>query len=83
MKTVLLLMAQYEAATVPLEDICQQYFGCARHTAIQKAKAGTLPVPAFQMGASQKSTWVVHISDLAALIDKQRQQANDEWLGAA
>jgi len=83
MKTALLLMAQYEKTAIPLEDICQEYFSCSRHTAIQKAKASTLPVPAFQMGISQKSPWFVHVDDLAKLIDKRRGEAKEEWEKAA
>ena len=83
MKTALLLMAQYEKTTIPLEDVCEEYFACARHTAIQKAKASTLPIPAFKVGAGQKAPWFVHVSDLAELIDKQRQEAKEEWNKAA
>jgi hypothetical protein len=79
MKTALLLMAQYENPTILLEDICETYFACSRHTAIQKAKACTLPVVAFQIGSGQKAPWFVHVTDLARLIDKQRSEAKDEW----
>ena len=83
MNTALLLMAQFEKTTVLLEEICEDYFGCARHTAIQKAKAGTLPVPAFKIGTGQKAPWFVHVNDLAVLIDKQRERAKQEWIGKA
>lgn len=83
MNTAMLLMAQYEKTTILLEEICEEYFGCSRHTAIQKAKASTLPVPAFQVGSGQKAPWFVHVTDLAALIDKQREEARDEWNKAA
>ncbi|GGA80560.1 hypothetical protein GCM10011369_23110 [Neiella marina] len=83
MKTALLLMAQYEKTTIPLEDICEEYFACSRHTAIQKAKASTLPVPAFQVGKGNKAPWFVHVDDLAQLIDKQRSEAKSEWGNAA
>lgn len=83
MKTAMLLMAQYEKTTLALEDICETYFACARHTALQRAKAGTLPVPAFQLGNSQKSPWFVHIDDLAKLIDQQRAEAKKDWVHAA
>lgn len=78
MNTALMLMAQYEQTTLKLEDICKDYFGCSRHTAIQKAKACTLPVPAFQLGDSNKHTWFVHVKDLADLIDKRRAEAAEE-----
>ena len=82
MKTSLLLMAQFEKPVVKLEDICEEYFSCKRHTAISKAKAGTLPVPAFRCG-SNKGVWMVHITDLAIMIDKQREEAKKDWLGVA
>jgi hypothetical protein len=81
MKTSLLLMAQFEKPVVPLEQICKEYFSCSRHTAFVKAKAGTLPVPAFRCG-SNKGTWMIHISDLAVMIDSQREQARKDWVGA-
>ncbi|EGG92990.1 hypothetical protein IMCC1989_1943 [gamma proteobacterium IMCC1989] len=83
MKTEFLLMAQFEKAVVPLEDICAEYFGCARHTAKQKAKAGTLPVPAFQCSTSQKAPWMVHVVDLAKWVDKQRELAKEDWVGSS
>ena len=83
MKTVFMLLAQYEKPIVKLEDICEEYFSCSRHTAFQKAKAGTLPVPAFRCGDSNKATWLVHITDLAALIDKHRAAAKTDWIGDA
>jgi hypothetical protein len=82
MKTEFLLLAQFEKPVVALEDICEEYFACKRHTAIQKAKAGTLDVNAFQLGESNKSPWMVHISDLAAMIDKRRDKAKRDWIGA-
>jgi len=83
MKTSLLLMAQYEKTAIPLEEICETYFACSRHTAIQKAKSASLPIPAFQVGTGQKSPWFVHVDDLAKLIDKQRLEARAEWDKAA
>ncbi|MEH6630198.1 MAG: pyocin activator PrtN family protein [Halopseudomonas aestusnigri] len=81
MKTSFYLLAQFEKPIIPLEDISEEYFGCSRSTAIQKAKSGTLPVPAFQCGQSQKSTWMVHINDLATMIDQQREAAKEDWVG--
>ena len=78
MNTQLLLLAQYEKAIIPLENICEEVFGCARHTAITKAKSGNLPIPAFQLNDSQKSTWMIHINDLAKLIDEKRLEASKD-----
>lgn len=79
MKTIMLLMAQYEKPMIPLKEICADYFGMAPVTAAQRATAGNLPVPAMRMGKSQKCPWFVHIHDLAQFIDDQRAQAVEEW----
>ena len=79
MKTIMLLMAQYEKPMIPLKEICGEYFGMAPVTAAQRAIAGTLPVPALRLGKSQKCPWFIHINDLAQFIDDQRDQAVDEW----
>ena len=80
-KTEMLLLVRYESPTIPLENICAEYFGCTKGTAKLKAKAGTLPVPAFRLGPSQKLPWMVKISDLAAFIDKTYEEAKREWVG--
>lgn len=49
-KTEMLLFVKYETPTIPLEVICEEYFGCAKGTAKLKAKAGSLPIPAFGWG---------------------------------
>jgi len=72
-------MAQYEKTTILLEEICVEYFGCSRHTAIQKAKAASLPVPAFQVGSGQKAPWFIHVTDLAELIDQKRKEAKEDF----
>jgi hypothetical protein len=81
MNTRFLLLAEYEKATIPLKEVCEKYFNCSERTAINKAKAGTLEVPAFQVG-SQKTEWLVHIDDLAEMIDNRRAAAKKEWLGS-
>ncbi|MBO2658104.1 pyocin activator PrtN family protein [Shewanella algae] len=83
MNTVFLLMAEYSAAIVPLESICEKYFGMSPTTAAKKAKAGLLPVPAFRGGESQKATWLVNLTDLAAYLDKKRAAAAADQVEAA
>lgn len=80
-KTEMLLLVKYESPTIPLDRICDEYFGCARGTAKQRAKAGTLPVPAFRLGTSQKLPWMIKVSDLANFIDKTYEEAKREWAG--
>ncbi|MDE9535682.1 pyocin activator PrtN family protein, partial [Xenorhabdus bovienii] len=39
---------------------------------------GKLNIPTYKLNDSQKSPRVVHVNDLAAYIDKQREQASKE-----
>ncbi|KOF04167.1 pyocin activator protein PrtN, phage related protein [Roseivirga seohaensis subsp. aquiponti] len=80
-KTELMLLMKYESPIVPLEKICEAYFGCSKNTAKQKAKSGTLPVPAFRLGKSQKLPWMINIQDLASFIEKNSSEAKREWVG--
>ena len=82
-KTEILLLMTYETPIIPLDKICQEYFGCSKGTAKQRAKAGTLPVVAFRLGLSQKLPWMVSAEDLAKFIEQQRSQAHQEWVGAS
>ncbi|WP_419797286.1 MAG: pyocin activator PrtN family protein [Terasakiella sp.] len=81
MNTAYLLLARFEKPTVHLTDICEEFFGCAKKTAMEKAKAGTLPVPAFRLEDNKRAPWLININDLASLIDRQREQAQREWTG--
>ncbi|MDE9545442.1 pyocin activator PrtN family protein [Xenorhabdus bovienii] len=78
MNTTLLLMAEFEAAAIPLSYIAERYLGMKPSTAEQKAALGQLPLPTFRCNNSQKSPRMVHISDLAELIDKKRKESKDE-----
>jgi hypothetical protein len=79
MNTTFLLLSCFGKVAVPLSEICEEYFGCSIRTAASKAKAGTLPVPAFQASQSQKSPWLVNVADLAKLLDKHRSIAEADW----
>jgi len=81
-KTEILLLMQFESPTIPLEEICELYLSLSKATAKQRAKAGTLPVPAFRLGESQKAPWLIHAQDLASFIDQKRAEAKREWVGA-
>lgn len=72
MQTVFMLLAQYEKPIVPLKEICGDYFGLSYQTARQRANAGILPIPVFR--TSQKSDYLVHLTDLANYIDQQREK---------
>ena len=72
MNQAFLLMAQFGKAVVRLDDICVEYLGMSKATAITKAKAGTLQIPAYRATQSNKSPWLVNVSDLAECFEKSR-----------
>lgn len=80
MNTAFLLMAQYNGmAIIPLERVCADYFS---HLTPEKMKmkvaAGQIDLPLVCMESSQKSARGVHLSDLAAYLDAQRNKAKTE-----
>lgn len=79
MNTLFLLAAQYNKTLIPLDEICDTYFGMDRKSAYQAAAANSLPVPVMRMRDSQKCPWVVHIGELATLIDNRMALARTEW----
>lgn len=78
MKTVFLLMAEFETPNIPLEDIRERYFGLSKEEASKKAKQHSLPVPAFRMGG-QRSPWFVHVEELAKYIDELNAKQREIW----
>ena len=68
------LLAEFEEANVPLEKVAPKYFGLSYAEARRRAPAQLLPVRAFRLGG-QKSPWLISLSDLAELIDRQRAKA--------
>lgn len=79
MSTVFLLMAEFGQADVPLEVVAQRYLGLSEKEAKQRAAARMLPIPAYRGSSSQKSPWLVRVTDLADYLDKQREEARKEW----
>lgn len=80
MNTAFLLMAQYNGrAVIPVEDVCRDYF---QHLSVEKfiRKTGTgeIRLPLVRMEASQKAAKGVHLTDLAAYLDKRREAALKE-----
>ncbi len=81
MNTAFLLMAQYEGrAIVTIEEVCRDYF---RHLTpekfIRKVDAGDIEIPMVRMEQSQKAGKGIHLTDLAAYLDKQRDKALEEY----
>lgn len=80
MNTALLLAAAFDGRpAVPLEEICEQYFGLSKEKANAKASVNELPVPTFRAAESQKAPRLVHVDDLAKLLDAMRAKATQDW----
>lgn len=80
MQTAFLLLAQYDGqAVIPLDVVCRDWF---RHLTpsklIHKTTHGEIALPIIRMETSQKAAKGVHINDLAAYIDRQREAALKE-----
>lgn len=80
MKTVFLLMAQYDAqAVIPIASVCRDYFApLSVPTLLRKIAAGEIRLPLLRMESSQKGAKGVHLEDLAAYIDLRRAAALKE-----
>ena len=79
MNTEFALMAVFDGPTVSLDRICVDYLGLSRQEAMRQAAQGELPLPVFRLNKSQKAPYVIHVGDLAKLIDKAREQAEETW----
>lgn len=67
------------SVTVPLVDVCEDYFGLAPRAAMAAAALNKLPVPTFRLRESQKSPLMVHVRDLAEHIENMRDRATEHW----
>lgn len=80
MKTIWLLMAEFESPVLKLEDVAPKYFSINDPAKYKRmANHNELPISFFRASKSQKGTWLCHIEDLANLIDTNRKAANDEF----
>lgn len=75
MNTAMMLMAQYGCAVVPADAVAKDYFDMTAERFARKVAAGEIRLPLVRMTDSKKSARGVHIADLAAYIDRARQQA--------
>ncbi|GFE87811.1 pyocin activator PrtN family protein [Steroidobacter agaridevorans] len=69
------LLAEFGEANIPLQKVAPKYFGLSEDEARRRAPTGLLPCRVFRLG-SQKAPWLVSATDLAELIDKQRDRAS-------
>lgn len=72
------LMAEFGTGDIPLNAVCEKYFGLSESKAGSKARHQQLPVPVYR-GGSQKSMWLINTADLATYIDKERSKAKHDW----
>lgn len=80
MNTTFLLMAKYDAVPViPIDVVCRDFFApLTLPILLRKISAGDIPLPLVRMEASQKGAKGVHLTDLAAYIDKRTAAARKE-----
>lgn len=78
MNTTFLLMAEFGGADAPLREVASKYLGISGPEADRRANRQALPFPAYRAG-SQKSPWMVRITDLAAFLDAERDRARADW----
>jgi len=60
---------------VALDSICEKYFNVTVKGARRKAALGTLPIPAFRLGASRRGPLFVRRDDLDTLIEKRSSES--------
>jgi len=80
MNTLFLLMAQYNGrAVIPLAEVCADYMNLTVEKFKLKQFSGEIDIPVVRLGAqSQKAGLGIHLNDLAAYIDRQREKATLE-----
>jgi hypothetical protein len=75
MNTYFGLLAEFGEANISLEKVAPKYFGLSYEEARRRAPSKLLPCRVYRLGG-QKSPWLVNVSDLAELIDRQRVKAS-------
>lgn len=81
MRTLLLLMAQYDGMpVVPLDKVCRDFFShLTTAQLVRKCSTGDIALPVVRMDpSSQKTAKGIHITDLADYIDRCRAAASKE-----
>lgn len=74
MKTLFLLMAQYDGQVIiPLERICSDFTHFTPETLKRKVSAGAIDLPVVALEQSQKSARGAHVDDLADYLDARHR----------
>lgn len=76
--TLFLLMAEFGQTDIPLETVAAKYLALDSVRAKRDAAAQRLPFPVYRAG-SQKSPWLVRVTDLADYLDRERNEAARDW----
>ncbi|AGB11006.1 TPA: pyocin activator PrtN family protein [Vibrio parahaemolyticus] len=85
MNTQYALHAVFGTPIIKLSEVSEQFFGMKYATAKAKVNAKEFPIPAFrlheetQTNQGTKMPLFVSVDDLAAYIDKKREEAKSEW----
>ena len=69
------LLAEFGTSEIPLELICEKYFGCELPRARARGARKALPVTAYRPVNSQKSGYLVSAAELAEHLDRQKEKA--------
>jgi len=72
------LLAEFGTAEIPLDQICDKYFGLSEKEAYNRASLNKLPISTYRAG-SQKSKRLVSAAELAELLDSRKHKAQLEW----
>ena len=68
------LLMEFEHTMIPLSAIAEPYLGLNEERARFLAKRDQLPLPVIRLGG-KRSPWMLHLADLATLIDHRRRAA--------
>ena len=79
--TFFALMAEFQAAHIPITEVGKKYFGYSEAEAKRAATLNKYPFPVFRAG-SNKSQWIVNTSDLAEYLDECRDKAVSQYKAA-
>ena len=81
--TLWMLMAEFSGRPAVTLEECKHYLGYSTVAEANRAADNNkLPVPTFRNRDSQRSKRMVHLDDIAKLIDDARQKATNSWNAA-
>lgn len=76
LSTTFLLLAMYDGRTcVSAEEVARDFFSLGRDQFVRKVDRGEIDLPLIRIESSAKAARLVHVNDLAAYIDRRREEA--------